>query len=364
MERLREALSIRPRRNTEILDVSFTDTGAKDAQIIVNAVLDQYLKYISEASDEESDVLYRKLVEQYEVLKTDIDLRQHTLVELRKELKTAEPQELIAAMRMSLIQKETRLKDFQNRIKLVEKAIEQAKLANSSGDPVAGGLGDGPDYSTDSKWEELNETVRALKHQLVTSRLKPRHSDYILIEEELEFAVKSLRLREELLQRRWRDRTGNKVGLAPTEPNVSVYMPGTKPGEFFYDSVEGLTLEGRLALAKEEERQLSAEVEKEQKDFDDLLEKAQEYDNISAQLLEKRQLFDAVRRRKEQKDMERNVPNSMSISILSRAAVPTESHNDRRILYTAIVLALYLTVGSCIAILGRKREAEKEEHEQ
>jgi uncharacterized protein involved in exopolysaccharide biosynthesis len=261
---------------------------------------------------------------------------------------------------MSLIQKETRLKYLQNLITIMKKGIEHANLANSNGDPVGGGLGDGPDYSTDSKWEELNETVRALKHQLVTSRLKPKHSDYILIEEELEFAVKSLRLREELLQRRWRDQTGNKVGLAATEPNVSVYMPGTIPGEFLYDSVEALTLEGRLALAQEEERQLSEEVEKEQKDFDDLLDKAQEYDNISARLLEKRQLFDAVRQRKEQKDMERNVPNSMSIGILSRAAVPTEPHNDRRILYTAIVLALYLILGSCIAILGRKKETAKE----
>jgi len=364
MERLKEALSVRPRRNTEIIDVSFMDAVAKDAQIIVNAVLDQYLKYILEASDEESEELYRKLVEIYNSLKTEIDLKQTILINLRKELRTAEPQELISAMRVRLDQKQTRLKDLQNLITIVEKTIEQAKLANSNEVPFGSGLGDGPDYSTDPKWEELNESVRALKHQLVTSRLKPKHSDYILIEEELEFAVKSLRLREELLQRRWRDRTGNKVGLPPTEPNVGGYMPGTKPGEFFYDSVEGLTLEGRLALAQEEERQLSDEVEKDQKELGHLLEKAQEYDHVTAQLLEKRQLFDAVRRRKEQKDMERNVPSSMGISILSRAAIPTEPDNDRRILYTAIVLALYLTVGSCIAILGRKRETEKEKKGQ
>jgi len=55
-------------------------------------------------------------------------------------------------------------------------------------------------------------------------------------------------------------------------------------------------------------------------------------------LQHKRQLFDAVRQRLDQKSIERNVPGS--IEVLTRAFVPSEPYKDRRILYTAIVLIL------------------------
>jgi len=356
--RLRKALSVRPRRGTEILDVSFTDASAKDAQIIVNAVLNQYLKYILEASDEESEALYAKLLEQYNELKTEIDLKQTFLANLRKELKTAEPQELITAMRMALVQKEARLKDLKNRITIIEKGIEQAELAGSNGVAVGGGLGGGPDYEMDPEWRALNENVRAARQQLITTRFKPAHPSYSDLEHAVEYARETLRQRQAQLDRQWRDRIQDEINLtpqAPTATNVTVNMPGAIPSEILYDSVEGVTLEGRLALAQEEERQLSAEVGKEQAEFNKLIEKAQEYDNITAQLLEKRQSFDAVRQRKEQKDMERNVPDSMSISILMKAAVPNEPDSDRRVVFTAMVLFMGLGMGGGAAFLRANR---------
>ena len=53
----------------------------------------------------------------------------------------------------------------------------------------------------------------------------------------------------------------------------------------------------------------------------------------------------------------RRVPGAASIA--SPATVPTKPHNDRRIPYTAITSALYLIVGGCIVILGRKQTDER-----
>ncbi len=55
MEKLRDVLSVRPRPRTEIIDVSFLDASAKDAKLIVDAVLQQYLKYVGESSDATED---------------------------------------------------------------------------------------------------------------------------------------------------------------------------------------------------------------------------------------------------------------------------------------------------------------------
>ena len=44
MERLRDDISVRPREETEIIDIVFLDSSAKDAKLIVDTVLDQYIK--------------------------------------------------------------------------------------------------------------------------------------------------------------------------------------------------------------------------------------------------------------------------------------------------------------------------------
>jgi len=96
MERLRDGLSVRPRPRTEIIDVSFVDISAAEAKLIVDAVLDQYVKYSGETSDATEDVLYRQLVEQQRSLQNEIDGREKICAELRRQLATGTPQELIS----------------------------------------------------------------------------------------------------------------------------------------------------------------------------------------------------------------------------------------------------------------------------
>jgi uncharacterized protein involved in exopolysaccharide biosynthesis len=107
--------------------------------------------------------------------------------------------------------------------------------------------------------------------------------------------------------------------------------------------------ERRLSRTRYKKQLLTAEVAKQRAEFERLFQDAQSLEKQNAALLRERELFDAVRRRLDQKAMERNAPGA--ISILSRATVPSESHKDRRILFTAIALGLYLVVGSGIIFL-------------
>jgi len=72
MERLRDVLSVQPRRRTEIIDVALLSTSGKDAKVIVNAVVDKYIGYVSEQSNITKDTLYRQLVEQFKSLENEI----------------------------------------------------------------------------------------------------------------------------------------------------------------------------------------------------------------------------------------------------------------------------------------------------
>jgi uncharacterized protein involved in exopolysaccharide biosynthesis len=45
IDRLKGALSARPLRDTEIIDVSFIDSSAEEAQLIANTVLEQYISH-------------------------------------------------------------------------------------------------------------------------------------------------------------------------------------------------------------------------------------------------------------------------------------------------------------------------------
>ena len=73
LDRLKQALSARNLTGTEIIDITFIDPNSKDARLIVNTVVDQYLDYVVEMSDTTQDKLYKKLSDEFDSLKKEID---------------------------------------------------------------------------------------------------------------------------------------------------------------------------------------------------------------------------------------------------------------------------------------------------
>jgi len=348
VERLRNFLSIQARSKSEIIDVIFTDSGAEDAGIIVDAVLDQYMQYIGEKSDATKDHLYRQLIEQYKSLDNEIKGQEMISAELRRSLGTGTPQELISGKRVRLDSTQARLSEIKQKIAISEwkqkelKDLMKQEITPERSDvPVNSTvqMEKKPKYFEDADWRALDINVRTIQHSIATSELEPNNPEIIKATKDMEFSKELLGLREAQLDEQWSDR-----------PKIASEVPKTITGPDGPDYEEELrTLELQMARTKYEEQLLIAEIRKQQAEFQELFESAQLLEKENNALQRKRELFDAVRRRLDQKNMERIVPGP--IEVLTRAFVPSEPYKDRRVLYTAIVLildSLGITLSGCL----------------
>ena len=345
MERLRDDLSVKPRRGTEIIDVAFLDSSAKDAKLIVDAVLDQYVKYLGEKSDATKDKLYSQLVEQYKSLENEILGREKISAELRRSLGTGVPQELVSSKRVRLDETQARLSELRNKIAILEWQVKQAGTDDSNDVAVVStdSMEKQPKYYENAEWRKLDVDVRTIRHQIANSSLTANHPDMIRVTKDIEFAEELLRLREAQLDELWRNRPKNTAGM----PITILGANGPSYEEWL------IHLQHQLTQAKQEEQLLVEEYEKQQANFGGLFETAQLLEKENNALLHKRELFSAVRQRLDQKNMERNVPGS--IEVLTWASISSKPYNDRRIVFTAMALVMGLGMGGGAAFLRASR---------
>ena len=348
IERLRDDLSVRPRKETEIIDVTFMDPSAKDAKIILDAILDEYVQYIGEKSDATKDELYSKLVDQYKSLDNEIKGQEVISAELSRSLGTGTPQELISGKRVRLDSTQARLNEMRQSIavlgwkqKKLEDLIKQT-ITDDSND-VPGRTEKQPKYYEDAEWRNLDIAVRTHRHNIENSLLSPNHPDAIRAAKDMKFTEELLRQREAQLNEQWRDRPKNEAGVPITVTDDS--------GPDYKEELR--TLEYQLVQTKYEEQLLLAELKEQQAESQELFDNAQLLDKENNALQHKRELFNTVRQRLDQKNMERNVPGS--IEVLTRASVSSKPYNDRRIVLTAAALFLGLGMGGGVAFLRASR---------
>lgn len=342
MERLRDDLSVRPRPKTEIIDVSFSDVSSKDAVVIVNAVVDQYMKYYGEASGATEDALYRQLVEQNRTLENDIRGRENICAEIQRALGTGSPQELVSSMRLRLDQMLARLAEVRNRIAILEWEIQQAPADGNTVGPAAV-VERQPPYHQDAEWRKLDLNVKNAEQLIAATSYTANHPEGMRLVKNLNFARDLLQQRQKQLDELWGERAVAMGMVADVnDPNALNYTAGV------------LTARHQLARARQEELLLQGEATKQQAEFTSLFESAQTLERETNELRNKRELYDEVRRRLDQKNIERNVPGS--IELLTRAVASSKPQEDRRVVFTAMAICLGLGLGAGVAFLRAHRD--------
>jgi capsular exopolysaccharide synthesis family protein len=361
MERLREDLSVMPRGQTEIIDVSLTALNPNDAAIIVNAVLDQYLRYAREKTDETSDLVYRKLTEEVESLRGEIEGREKVVGQLNRKLGTTAPDELLSQMRVRLDQAEARLAGLRQEIATLEwqekdltallEKITQKEPAEASADPEAGPVEQQPKYETDEIWRRFYFDVQSAKSliEVEGQRVQEPHPKMIELRKRLKFAEGTLKERKDQLDEQWRTRPP-----LPT-PALTMAAATAGPGQAVNPQItteadarrELQSVRQRLRLLKYQDQLSAEDVKTQRPNVDQTFESAQSLTKENEAIRHKRELYGAVRTRLDQKTMERNVPGA--IDVLTRASPPSAPSGDRRILLTAMALAGALGAGVALA---------------
>lgn len=344
-ERLKDSLSVRPRPRTEIVDLSLNAERASEARLILNAVLDKYMQYVGEQSNAEEDQLYRQLEDQYRTLQSQIQGSEKTYASLCTELGTDAPQALVSAQRVRLDVAEARLKELRRRIQVLALDVNQIRAADSNGVPISPitGTGQQPRYYEDAEWCRLSSGVKRIEHQIAEGIYRSTHPAVIRLQKELDFAKASLQERQTQLDELWRDRLKNATTASFHASDANSATP----------AVGQLPPEHELARARSEQELLAKEFEVEQAKFKEFLGKAQMLERENRDLRQKQELFDAIRQRKEQKDIERNVPGSITIN--ARAYSPSRPQNDRRIVFAVMGLFAGLGLGGGVAFLRASR---------
>jgi len=390
IERLRAALSVRPRFRTEIVDVSFVDPSAKDARLIVDTILEQYLQYVGQMTNEDEQKVYLALVEQHDFLEKDILGREQTIAELVKSLKTQNPQSLVSIQRIRLDDTKARLSALRQNIALLESAI---KDGNDPAVILAATQVTQPKYYVDPVWRGLEFNVKNLRHQIATSGMTPKHPNMLQMLKDLEFAEEMLQQQEARLDEQWGNQLGNSpqaqapitvtqwrnqpinvLGATVLNTNTGSlhtgqgYVPVTPLGNQSTNVLgapiattntgalglgQGLgSLEQQLTQARNQEKLLNEELINQEREFNELFDTAQLLTEETNALNHKRTLFDAVRQRMDAKDMERNIRDVIAnIEVLTWAFAPSQPYSDRRMVFTAMTLVMGLGLGGGMAFL-------------
>jgi len=345
LEMLRDSLSVVPRRRTEIIDVSMQGKNPQEIKTIVDAAVRQYISYTTEQADATKDAIYQQLVAQHDHLQKEILDRELECDKLHNSLGTEIPQELVSSKRVRLDETQASLRALDQRIALLEWEVQQAEAADSNEPGAVAPVvarGEQPEYYEDSDWRTLNTNVKTMEQEIANSNYTARHPGMVQLTKDLAFARELLREREKQLDEQWRD------SVASTTTTVATTETGTTTEP---TSAESLAYD--LARAQRERQLITQELAKQQQEFKKIFEDAQRLAKANSTLQYKRQLYDAVRQRLDQKRMERNVPGS--IEVLTWAFCPSTPDEDRRVAFTGMALAFGLAAGSGIAFLRASR---------
>jgi capsular exopolysaccharide synthesis family protein len=337
IDRLTKLLNVQPRWMTEVIDVAMMGRDAKESATIVNVILDEYIAYVREGLDQDDDMLYKKLLEEYNSLRNEIEGREKVAAKLRKDLGTGTPEELISQRRVRLDTMESQLEGIRRQITMYQwqQKFQDADKASQKIAQQAPATQPGKErYETDVEWRRLYLDYRNIGHQIEVQRDRlgsnhPRMHELIKTEQ---LARELLQARQDFLDNQF-IQSGDIQLMANQASSVTALAPQT--------------LEQTIARLKYEDKLLAGDVKKEQANFERAFDNAQMLSRENDIIKYKQELYQAIRTRLNEKEMERNVPGS--IEVLSKAQVPSEPYQDRRIFYTLVTLMAALGSGFVVA---------------
>jgi succinoglycan biosynthesis transport protein ExoP len=332
IEWLTEALIAGPVRKTELVQISVSTARPTDAATIVNALVDEYVKFANEQFTDEDRMLLDELKEDERKLIASIALSEQAASEARRKLGTgASADDLISQQRVRLDEMQGELSQVTLQIGVVNQQIEDLKAeGKGAGDDGEDAEEDtAVDYRRDEEWRRLNAAVEDVESRLAQAadQLRSKHPARIRLEAELEFAKRRRAEREASL-----DETGVAGIVALPTPM------GVTDGEALF-SVPAL--KRQLQQLQIKQRLVGETVERLSQDYASDFEAAESLRSETNKVARFTERLQLVQQRQRELIEKGRVPPSIKVISKARAATSPDNSDKRLKMMLAAVCAAF-----------------------
>ncbi len=337
-----DALSAKPLKNTELIEVSMIAKFPADAKVIVDAVVNEFRKH-SEETLREADIRRSEaLTNERRTLQAAIKGLVATKFNISKAVGTLELEELRS-------QKATYLNDLESEYQSLSRkhAITQWQLDSlisseneeheqGDSDVAEANLDDADQrFAFDPEWRKLRIALRKTRHQLELARQK-----YGVLHPDIKDLMSEVKLAKELLAERQVQIDKQWVEL---------------PRQFAPSPEMQLGIRDRAALqrvAQKQQRELELlknVIERQRAKVAEAGEIAQDIAGYDEEIRNKRELYATMRSRLKELELEGKAPGR--ISVASYAEVPLSPYRDRRKRLLVVALGAAMMIGLGVGYL-------------
>lgn len=200
-DRLNESLRAEPVRGTEVLEVSMTTPNPRDAAVIVNALVAEYMSYISDQFTSDDKRLLDELQQDERTLKSSIAFSSDAAARARRLLGTSAPDTLVSQQRVRLDQVEGELHEMELELDILTRQRDALVAAQAATSQPAEVTPPTVAYHQDPEWRRLKDQLDTAQRRLeeVSEQFEAQHPMRKQAEMDAKFARNRLTERELVL---------------------------------------------------------------------------------------------------------------------------------------------------------------------
>jgi len=339
LDRLVKNLVVRPRRDTELIEVKIATQKGNEAKLIVDTVVDEYDKLMKEREREEFLDIIDKVRTRYKILQDDIKGLQELRHTLANDSGLMDSEELRSQLSTTLMVLDTQRMEIERDLAMLN-SQQKVSAADTDADAEnADGTGISEDaknqtkryYAEDPEWRSLEMTLKNARFELERDlrQYGPLHPNIEQSKSNVTHAEKLLRDHEAQLDEQWE-----------REAQVQTFTSGGSAG-----LGQNIPLEQSISSKERLRDLLLKDIENERGKIA-AVQRIARYDE---QIRQKQQEFEDVHRRLVALETEGKAPGR--IEIASYAVLPSEPDRDRRPLLTIMALGGAMMFGLALAYL-------------
>ncbi len=345
LTRMTRGLSVQPRRNTELIDVSITTKYPADAKTIVDSVVEQYMYVAKSAETVDEKSRMQVLISKADSLKAEVgDLLLQKKI-ISRAIGTDSPEEYRSHITTQSSRLEDELEQLRRRRKINEARLarrETTVVKNDDGDdgePAESGEEESDvetvRFADDIEWRRLQRELDTAKHHLTSlgEQYGQQHPSVKQAVADIAFADDQLAKREAELSE-----PGARAMQSMMLANAEIVLENDPEW-----------LREQIALSHVEEEILVDRIKAKDEEKDLVSERAHELLTNTKKIVELETEAQDVRNRLNVLKMEAKAPGR--ISIMQKAMYPAEPFRDRRVMLSAMAIAAAMGLGVGAAFL-------------